>query len=186
MIQPQVKKLSDEFVERVCSLPKGEKILECIQCGTCTASCPTSDVMDYSPREMIAALRAGRFEEALKSNTVWYCVSCYSCAVRCPAGIPITDVMYELKRFGAEKGLLHKNARSVELSKAFMKVVHRFGRNDEAGLIAEYYLHTNPLKAFTIVPFGIRLFVRGRIGLLPHKIKGLDGLRKMIAVAENE
>jgi hypothetical protein len=92
--------------------------------------------------------------------------------------------MYELKRFGAEKGMLHKDARAAALSKAFMKTVNRFGRNDEAGLIGEYYLHTNPLGAFSLVPFGMRLFAKGRIGLRPHKIKGLTGLRKMMAVVE--
>ena len=47
-------------------------------------------------REIIAALRAGMLDRVLNSNTVWLCTSCYSCYVRCPAGIPYTDVMYEL------------------------------------------------------------------------------------------
>lgn len=186
MNQTEIKKLTQEFLDRVCALPKGEKILECIQCGTCSASCPTSDAMEYSPREIIAALRAGMLDRALKSNTVWFCVSCYSCTVRCPAGIPFTDVMYELKRLGVERGIYHKGAHAAAMAKSFAKTVNRYGRNDEAGLIADYCFSTNPLNGIPMLPLAWQLLRRGRIGFRPHKIKGLDGLRKMMAaVAED-
>jgi heterodisulfide reductase subunit C len=180
----EAKRLSQEFVDRVCELPNGEKILECIQCGTCSASCPTADAMEYSPREIIAALRAGMLDRALRSNTVWFCVSCYSCTVRCPAGIPFTDVMYELKRLGAERGITHKDANAAAMAKAFVKTVNRHGRNAEVELIRDYYLSTNLFNAFGQIPLAMQLMTHGRLGLKAHKIKGLKGLRKMMAVVE--
>ena len=54
------KELHRQFYEDVLSMPGGEKIKICQQCGTCTGSCPTSHLMDWGPREIIAAeLAAG-------------------------------------------------------------------------------------------------------------------------------
>ena len=75
MATMQAKDLSREFLRQVHELPQGEKIDQCIQCGTCSASCPTSAAMEYGPREIIAALRAGMLDRVLKSNTVWLCAS---------------------------------------------------------------------------------------------------------------
>ena len=105
MTTATAQELGKTFLESVYSIPDGEKIKGCLQCGTCSSSCPSAAAMEYGPREIIAALRAGMLDRVLTSNTVWLCVSCYSCTVRCPAGIPFTDVMYELKRLEAEKGL---------------------------------------------------------------------------------
>ncbi len=101
-----VKELHKVFLEDVLAMPGGEKIKQCQQCGTCTGSCPTSHLMDYGPREVIAAFRAGMLDRVVKSNTIWLCTSCYYCTVRCPAGIKITDLMYELKRLAIKYDLL--------------------------------------------------------------------------------
>jgi len=179
------KELSEEFLRSVYAIPEGEKIKECIQCGTCSASCPSSAAMQYGPREIIAALRAGMLDRVLNANTVWLCVSCYSCTVRCPAGIPFTDVMYELKRLEAEKGL-STEANGAVMARAFAETVDQHGRSAEAKLLRKYYLRTNPLQAIKQLPLAWKLFVRGRLHLFPRTIKGLDGLRKMMAAIEED
>lgn len=183
MTPTEAKELSEEFLESVCAIPHGEKIKECIQCGTCSASCPSSPAMEYSPREIIAALRAGMLDRVLNSNTAWMCISCYSCTVRCPAGIPFTDVMYELKRLEVEKGL-SKDTNAAKMAKAFVETLDGHGRNVETKLLRKYFLRTNPLKALGQIPLAARLFFRGRLEIIPHKIKGLDQLHKMMAAIE--
>jgi heterodisulfide reductase subunit C len=181
----QAEDLNAEFLEGVLAIPGGQKIKECIQCGTCSASCPSSAAMDYGPREIIAALRAGRLDRVLNANTVWLCVSCYSCTVRCPAGIPFTDVMYELKRLEVDKGLA-KNNRGATMAQAFAETVDAHGRNAETELLRKYYLRTSIANALAQVPLAAKLFFRGRLHLFPRKIKGLAGLRKMMAaISEN-
>jgi heterodisulfide reductase subunit C len=179
-------RLSERFLQDVYSIPDGEKIKLCLQCGTCSASCPTSYAMDYSPREIIAAFRAGMLDRVLKSNTVWMCASCYSCTVRCPAGIKFTDVMYELKRLGIDYGLYSKDAKAPVLSREFVKIVDKNGRNDEVSLLSNFYLKTNPLGLVGMAPLGLKLFSRGRLSFRPSKIKGNDDLAKIMKKLESK
>ena len=184
MVSTTSRKLSEEFLKNIRELPNGESIDKCIQCGTCSGSCPTSGVMEYGPREIIAALRAGMLGRVLKSNTVWLCASCYSCAVRCPAKIPFTDVMYELKRLGVKHGIYPKNCTNAKMSKAFVAVVNKYGRNSEMQLIARYYLSTNPFKILGQLGMALKLFTRGRLDMFTHTIKGIKGMQKMVAATK--
>jgi len=79
--------------------PEWEQLLSCIQCGTCSASCPTAFAMDYTPRQLWQMVRLGMKEDVLASRTFWLCTTCKSCQVRCPRGIPITDTMIALKEY---------------------------------------------------------------------------------------
>jgi heterodisulfide reductase subunit C len=60
--------LHKRFCEDVLSMPGGEKIKICQQCGTCTGSCPTSYLVDWGPREIIAAFRAGMIAAELAAG----------------------------------------------------------------------------------------------------------------------
>ena len=123
------KELKQTFLKNIYAIPDGQRINQCLQCGTCSGSYPTSSRMDFSPREIIAALRAGLLDRVLESNTVWLCSSCYSCTVRCPAGIKFTDVMYELKRLGNRYGFITRKSTTAKMARAFVKTVDRYGRN---------------------------------------------------------
>src|SRR5512144_1905013 len=101
------------FYERIAAAtPGGEALAECLQCGTCGGSCPSGTDMDSTPRRLFAMIAAGMEDEVLSSNTPWFCVSCYYCMVRCPQEIPITDLMYTLKRFSIKEGLYRKSSAS--------------------------------------------------------------------------
>jgi heterodisulfide reductase subunit C len=156
-----------------------KELLECIQCGTCSASCPTAFAMEYTPRQIIAAIRAGRLEKVLRSNTPWLCASCYYCTVRCPAGIQFTDLMYHLKRMAVKRGL-HPSG-SPAFYQAMVSTVDRHGRSAETELMIRYYLgRLNPIGLIKLAPFGIKMMLRGRFPLLPHRIKGRRDLERML------
>lgn len=89
------------FVDRL--IPTGELIRRCIQCGTCSASCPTAYAMDYTPRHLWRLVNLGFVEEVLNSHTFWLCTVCKSCQVRCPRGIDITDAMVALKEWATRE-----------------------------------------------------------------------------------
>jgi len=168
------------FWDQVSSFPDGHKIANCIQCGTCTGTCPVSYAMDITPRQTIALFRAGHIEEILKSRTIWLCASCYSCTVRCPSGIKITDTMYALKRVAMEKKIHAPHFPVHTLSRAFTKNVYKYGRNYELGLGIRYFLNSNIVKLFTLSGFGLKMMSRGRLGLLPKRIRRVKEVRAII------
>jgi heterodisulfide reductase subunit C len=182
----KAKELHDKFCQDVMSMPGGEKIRICQQCGTCTGSCPTSYLMDYGPREVIAAFRAGMIDRVVKSNTIWLCTSCYYCTVRCPAGIKITDLMYELKRLAIKYDLLPKDSKNPAMTKYFINSVHKHGRNHEVELMARFMALKNQALAFKFAGLGMKLFAAGRLPLFAKNIEGRDELNKIAAHLEAE
>lgn len=172
--------LDHDFLDEIYSLPGGKEIKRCIQCGTCSGSCPQGSVMDHAPRKIFSLIRAGFRDEVLGSNTIWYCSSCYTCAVRCPKEIKITDVMYALKRLAIKEGKARQGRKAAVLSRNFVKMVDKYGRNHETELMTRYILQAEPFNVLSFAPQGMKLFVNGRLPILPHKIKNLDQLRKIL------
>ncbi len=176
--------LDPDFLYQVYKLPGGKEIKNCIQCGTCTGSCPMGSDMDYAPRKIFAMIRAGMKDEVLSSNTIWYCSSCYSCYVRCPKDIKITDIMYGLKRMALKEGKIKGGKRASILSKNFVGLVNKYGRNHETELMTRYILQAEPFNALHFAPQGWYLFSNGRLPILPHRIKNLKQLKSIIDKAE--
>jgi heterodisulfide reductase subunit D len=90
------------FADRL--IPTGQLIRRCIQCGTCSASCPTAYAMDYTPRQVWRRVNLGFVDEVLNSRTFWLCTVCKSCQVRCPRGIDIAEAMVALKESAVRGG----------------------------------------------------------------------------------
>jgi heterodisulfide reductase subunit C len=178
------KELRASLLLQVANIPGGESIKKCIQCGSCTGSCPVSYTMDITPREIIALFRARDIESILSSRTIWICASCYACTVRCPQGVQVTDILYALKRLAIEQKIFPKRFPVYSLSKSFVYLANRFGRSYEPGLIVAYFLKTNPFKLLGMVPLFLKLFFKGRIGILPKKIKGSKNFSKILQEAE--
>jgi heterodisulfide reductase subunit C2 len=159
--------LDHSFAETVA--PDREKLLTCIQCGTCTASCPTAYAMDYTPRQLWRLIQVGLRDETLQSTTFWLCTNCYSCTVRCPRGIALTETMAALKRLAIAEHVPGKEKERVSnFYRAFMQTVRRHGRNYEPELLIRYFLATNPLGLAGQAQLGLSMFRHGRISLTPR------------------
>jgi len=146
----------------------GRSILKCIQCGTCSGSCPFGNDMDHAPRELFQLIRDGEMEEVLRSNTPWYCVSCYQCMTRCPKEIAVTDLMYTLKEMAVKNGFAPSH-KMPDLYKSFSQTVKRFGRVTESLVMAGYGIK-HPLDAMGALPLAVKLMFRKRFEVLPQKI----------------
>ncbi|MDW7991613.1 MAG: 4Fe-4S dicluster domain-containing protein, partial [Anaerolineae bacterium] len=94
--------LDREFMAQV--EPDWEKLLTCMQCGTCSASCPTADLMDYSPRQLWELVRLGLRDVVMNSRTFWLCTQCYACSARCPRGILTSTTMRRLREWAVANG----------------------------------------------------------------------------------
>jgi len=168
------------FWEQIKSIPRGEKIQNCIQCGTCTGTCPVSYMMDITPRETVALFRAGHLEDILHSRSIWICASCYACRVRCPSGILVTDLMYALKRLAMDKKIYPKKFPIHALSRAFITNIYKYGRNYELGLALKYFIRADFKKLLANTGFGLTLMRKGRMSLLPQGIKKVHEVRAII------
>ena len=172
-----------KFLAEVYGIPGGSKIKDCIQCGTCSGSCPLSWAMEETPRQIFAMVRAGMRDRVLDSLTIWTCASCYQCINRCPQEIKITDIMYILKRMAIRENR-RRSKKAHALCKTFVHLVNKNGRNHETALMIKFILATNPLGALSLAPIGLSLFRHGRLPLTGKRVHGISDLRKIVAKAQ--
>jgi quinone-modifying oxidoreductase subunit QmoC len=179
--------LDPGFAAEIKELSGCREIDECIQCGTCSSSCPMSIYMDVPPRKIIAMIKNGFRDEALQSFTIWLCPSCYTCQVRCPAKIKITDVMYALKRKAIEGKVYPSRFAIPVMDREMSRLIARYGRNSELWLLVGLYLKSRrPLAMLKMAPLGLRLMKTGRMSMRREKIKNRDQLRSLVkAVKES-
>ncbi len=183
MIAPGHHLRGSAFLHEVISqTPGGERLVHCLQCGSCGGSCPNGADMQYTPRTIFAMIQANQREAVLTSNTMWVCVSCYFCTTRCPQKIPITDIMYTLKRLAIRDGLA-RHTDAPALAKTFTDLLDRYGRSFELGLASRFYLFNKPWAMLKMGPLGLSMFTRGRMSLIPSKIKRIDQLQAIIRKA---
>jgi heterodisulfide reductase subunit C len=138
-------------------------VRSCMQCGTCTASCPNAAAMEAPPRHLWRLLLLGFTQEALASKSFWLCSSCYACTLRCPRGLPLTEAMAALKRLASrlDPGAVRDGAGFYG---AFLDNVRRYGRVQETDFMGRYFLAMkNPLLPFSYAPLGLRLLGKGKL-----------------------
>ncbi len=175
-----------EWPHQLTKLPGCERLFSCIQCGTCSGTCPLSIYMDYTPRRIINLVREGFRKEALGSQTIWLCASCYSCAVHCPQDIHLTDIMYSLKREAIRHQMSPKRFPIPVLAREFYEIVKSRGRSSEIWLVLRMALKSNPFVLFTMMRSGWGLFRTGRISLKSEKIRRVHELRRELATPQSE
>jgi len=174
------------FIEEVAATPGGANVNTCIQCGMCTGSCPVAGEMEYPPRKIIAMIRAGMQDEVLSSSSMWHCLSCYMCTVRCPRNIKPTELAHTLESMATEHGFRIKGTRTPAFYRSFVNSIKDYGRVHEFGMMLRYYLSVwpyllaNPLAALKMLPLSLKLFLHRRMPLLPEKVKGKQDLSRII------
>ena len=93
-----ITELTSEFFDDVVEGTEvGEKMRSCLQCGTCNASCPVAAYSELSPREIVRLVLTGGRDEVLRPEVLYFCSACYSCAVRCPMGVRLTELINLLR-----------------------------------------------------------------------------------------
>jgi len=163
-----------------------EMVQACIQCGTCTASCPNEFAMDATPRRLWRLVLTDRPAAVFSSRTFTLCSSCYYCTLRCPRGLPLTEAMAALKRMAARQDLKHCRT-STYFCRAFIDSVRRHGRVREMAFMVRYLvLLKSPLLPLRFAPLGLKLVGKGKVTLqLPSKGQGrLEALFRKVETLE--
>ena len=106
-----------------------EKIRACINCGTCTGSCPSGRRTAYRTRSAIRKALTGD-ESVLQDIDIWLCSTCYYCYERCPRDIPVTDMIIKLRNIAVEEGYILDNHFNLA-DKIFYETGHGVPANGE-------------------------------------------------------
>lgn len=174
------------FLDEVKATPGGEHILSCIQCGTCTGSCPMAGSMEYPPRKIIAMIRAGMRDEVLSSSSMWFCLSCYMCTARCPRDVKPTEIAHALESLASQRGFRIAGTTTPAMYRSFVGSIQSNGRVHEFGMMVSFYLSIlprlikNPVATIRMAPLGLKLFRHKRLPLMPTRIKGRKDLSRII------
>ncbi len=119
----------------------GTSLRDCYQCGKCSAGCPMADSMDVLPNRLVRWLKLGQSEKAIRAEAIWKCVSCMTCAARCPKSVDCAAVMDALRQVAFEqKAVPAARRRTVLFQKAFLDNICRNGRLRELELVAAFKL----------------------------------------------
>jgi heterodisulfide reductase subunit C len=166
--------------------PIRDMISACIQCGTCTGSCPNAFAMDKTPRQMWRMVLMGEKDSIFSSKTFILCSSCYYCTLRCPRGLPLTDAMNALKQIAARENL-SQYKKSTLFYKNFIESVRRHGRVREMEFMTLYFnALKNPVVPFKFAALGIKLMMKGKVSIqIPSKgTAPLEKLFQKVAALE--
>jgi heterodisulfide reductase subunit C len=169
------------WTRSVLARPGCERVMSCIQCGTCSGTCPLSLYMDFTPRRIVALVREGFRRDALGSQTIWLCASCYGCTAHCPQDIHITDVMFTLKREAIREHLFPKRFPVPVLAQEFYRMVRQRGRISEFWVVLRLMLRTNPLGLFRMARTGLALLRTGRLSVGRQRVKDIDALHRALS-----
>ena len=171
----------------------GEDILGCFYCQKCTAGCPTAYVMDYKPAMLLRMIQLGQKDKVLGSKAIWMCVACETCGTRCPNHIRLAPVMDVLRQM-ALAGNYKPEPAIYALHRAFLDNIKLLGRVYELGLVAEFktlgLLAGGPSVLFrglsSDIKMGADLFLKGKFGLIPERVKRMEEVRKLYEEAARE
>ncbi len=159
----------------------GERISACYQCYRCSNSCPVVTDMDIMPHRLIRYIILGEREKVLGANTMWTCLQCLTCSMRCPNDIDVARVFNTLRSASVEAG--RPAAKDLwHFDRIFLESVRRHGRLHELEAVMRYKLLKKSL--FDDTKMGLSMFTKGRMGILPHNIRDRGGLRRLFQKAE--
>ena len=158
----------------------GSPLKNCIQCGTCSGTCPAVEFMDQTPRRLIGMINADLKDDVLNANTSWVCASCYHCTVRGPAKIDIAGAMYATKRYSMWNKTYSDDLVGPVFSETFMKTIVRSGRSYEPILAPTYIFGFGAKEFYQEVLGATKMMLKGRIPVLPPRIKRIKNFRNMI------
>jgi heterodisulfide reductase subunit C len=164
------KALAKEIAER-----SGENVFLCYQCRKCASGCPNRQFMEKTPTELMRYAQLGMIEEAMKINTIWYCVSCQTCSTRCPQDIDIAHVVDTMRIVAQEKKIKTDSGNMKLFNRLWMFLLKYGGRMYELGLTGMLNMFT--LRPFKDLPLGMKMFKKGKLRLLPTIRRPLEMMK---------
>lgn len=143
----------------------GQNISICYQCGNCTAGCPAGFAYDRQVNQIMRGLQLGLKKQVLSSNSIWFCLGCSMCTLRCPNEIDVAQIMETLRHMAREEGIVTE-PQVEKFWFSFIDTVRACGRTYEIGTMALYMLRSLRLGTdLDLAPSALKLH---KLPFIPH------------------
>ena len=189
LVSDKVKEIGDLAFAREVMERSQAHLERCYQCQACSAGCPVAFAFDYAPHQLLRMVQLGLKDRVLDSATIWLCASCETCATRCPNDIEIVHVMDTLRDISLREGRTRQTNLPL-FHHAFLDGVKSNGKLHELTLILRYTLTSGDIlklkKLSKDALMGARMFAKGKLVLLPNKIKGMAQVRRIFQETEKK
>ena len=163
----------------------GEKLSSCFQCAKCSNGCPITFAMDISPHKLLRLIQYGQVDKALRSDTIWVCASCETCTTRCPNGIDIAHLMDTLRQLSQSRGIEASQSSVPIFHSAFLSSIKKRGRVHETEMALTYSIQDVGLfGAMKLAGLGLNMFLKGKVKLIPSRVKAINSVRHLFRKAE--
>jgi heterodisulfide reductase subunit C len=153
----------------------------CYQCGKCTAGCPMALEMPTRVQQIMRKIQQGR-EELLEDPSIWICASCEQCSGRCPQDVEPARLIDALRELSMERAPGSAPRRIGAMHRAFLGQIKLNGRLFEVGLVLGYKLRSGAMTDDVETAPG--MMSRGKLALVPTRIKGLDEIRRIFEACD--
>jgi heterodisulfide reductase subunit C len=135
---------NESLQDEIASLPGGEYIHRCWQCGSCTNACTVNAIEPrFNPRYWIYLIRTGMESELLRDkDIIWMCVSCNKCTYACPRDVVPEGVMKATAHWLELKGHTPKSTSTV-FDEVFAEQIIARGKIEDTEVLTSYLKRTN-------------------------------------------
>ena len=161
----------------------GANVVECYQCGKCTAGCPMARFMDLAPSQVMRLVQIGdaaALAKLLTSTAIWSCAGCLTCTERCPKKLDPAAIMDGLREMSYRRGMVSARQKKVlAFHRAFLKLVEHTGRMSEMPLTGLYKMTTGDF--FSDVTLAPAMMLRGKLPLVPKTVRHRKEMRRLFA-----
>jgi len=88
---------------------------KCLECGTCTSSCPVAELIPehYNPRAILSRILLNP-EGVWSGHEVWLCAWCYRCYDVCPQAIKLPEIFLLSRSAAVKKRKLKGLKKAIE------------------------------------------------------------------------
>lgn len=132
------------MVPELASAASQARAWACYDCGKCTATCPIARAGgELSPRRHVLATNLGQEREILEDGTVFRCLTCSLCDLRCPAGVAYTGLVQQLRELARGQGVEPECPHGGALHSVMRMLARGDTQQDRLGWLGED-LRTDP------------------------------------------
>ncbi|MCJ7774082.1 MAG: 4Fe-4S dicluster domain-containing protein [Desulfobacterales bacterium] len=167
----------DPGFSRAIKQKAGTDFYRCLQCKTCSAGCPFSQIMEPFPNVVMRYVQLGLEKAALECSTIWICVSCNTCSIQCPQAIDIPGVMDALRQMALIKRADIAEPDIVHFHNEVLNSIKKYGRAHKLEIMLRYKV----LKRdwFGDLDVGLKMLAKRKLDLAPSRIKKAGEVKKL-------